>query len=172
MTNIKLILSCSILIVISAILLFANRWHTKKVQDTYNSGKAQAENNYKLKELEQVKVLNKQISELNGTIGEIQDENIKLTTKIRKFERDDTAAAKLRNYQQREFLSKTATASIESLRELSEACDGNFTRSREHVKRFGLEAAECSGSFEAQRKALEATMEALQIGLPKLPNYN
>lgn len=61
--------------------------------------------------------------------------------------------------QRTDFERKLKTASAESLRKYAEASDRNFDGCREHIARFGLEAASCARTAEALKKNLDTITE-------------
>jgi hypothetical protein len=153
--------------------MWSNHQYHAKLEDQYQRGVKHGTEQAQLlaseKENKTVLELNRQLGQLIKTNEEIQSEKAKLESRIASFVSRDFNAQRLRDQALREFQRDLQTATTENLRRSAEICDGNFTRSREHVKRFGLEAAECSRTAEVQRRDLDNWQGALDGSLPQLP---
>lgn len=131
----------------------------------YTSGEQTASEYYKSELLKQAELYKKQMAELVSTNQKIQNEKAKLDNKIRSFVKRDNDLARLRQQNQLKFEQSISEATTKDLRRYAEACDRNTTGFRENIKRFGLEAAECSRTAEIQRRDLDNWQNAI-TGVP------
>jgi hypothetical protein len=168
--QVKLILSLILIIFALAGSIGVKHWHEQKVEQAYKLGKDHANLEKARAENLSLKNLQERLYVLIDENKATQNEKVKLEDKIRQFSARDNNSSGLRKQQELEYRANLATANAENLRRSAEACDGNFTRSREHVKRFGLEAAECSRTAEVQRRDLDSWEKAINGSLPKLPD--
>jgi hypothetical protein len=95
-------------------------------------------------------------------IKEIQDAYVTQSKNVEAFRaRLRAADGKLRD-QKRDFETRLAAASADSLRRYAQASDDNLERCIRHVERFAVEAASCSGTAHA----LKQNLDALGAGAP------
>ena len=165
----KIILYLTVLVLVLAGAIGINSWHELKVQEAFNNGKAQANLEFKASENLSLKNLQERVNTLIQENKVTQNEKLKLENEIKQFRTRDTSTSGLRKQRELEFQADVARATAENLRRAATALDGHLTGSREHVKRFGLEAAECSRTATIQRRDLDNWEKALTGSLPELP---
>lgn len=86
----------------------------------------------------------------------LQDAYTAQTADVAAFRARARAAEQRMRNQDREFETRVAAASADSLRRYAEATERNFEGCVGHVERFAAEAASCSGAAQALRGSLEA----------------
>lgn len=160
------------LLVIAVLLgvLGAKSWYQEQLDGAFNRGKNEAQLEASRAENLALKNLQERVNTLIQENKVTQNEKTKLENEIKRFNTRDSNTSSLRKQRELEFQADVARAAAENLRSAATALDSNLTRSREHVKRFGLEAAECSATSEIQKRDLDSWERAINLGLPPLPN--